>query len=67
VCSSDLIAQATDRQQSSVHQVGDSITRIADLIGQIRDAAQDGTQRAEAMAGMAEALHRSVTEFRTEK
>jgi methyl-accepting chemotaxis protein len=63
----DEIAQATDRQQSSVHQVGDSITRIAALIGQIRDAAQDGTQRAEAMAGTAESLHRSVAEFRTEK
>jgi methyl-accepting chemotaxis protein len=63
----DEIAQATDRQQSSVHQVGDSITRIADLISQIRDAVHDGTQRAEAMADMAESLHRSVAEFRIEK
>jgi len=63
----DEIAQATDRQQSSVHQVGESITRIADLIGQIRDAVQDGTQRAQAMAGMAGSLHQSVAEFRTEK
>jgi methyl-accepting chemotaxis protein len=61
------IAQATDQQQNSVHQVGDSITRIAELINQIRDAAQEGTQRAQAMAGMAESLHQSVAEFRTEK
>ncbi|MEW6515181.1 MAG: methyl-accepting chemotaxis protein [Pseudomonadota bacterium] len=63
----DEIAQATDRQQSSVHQVGESITRIAELISQIRDAVHDGAQRAQAMAGMAESLHQTVAEFRTEK
>jgi methyl-accepting chemotaxis protein len=63
----DEIAQATDRQQSSVHQVGESITRIAELISQIRDAVHDGAQRAQAMAGMAESLHHTVAEFRIEK
>ena len=63
----DEIAQATDRQQGSVHQVGESITRIAELIGQIRDAAHDGTQRAQAMSGMAESLDQSVAGFRIEK
>ncbi len=63
----DEIAQATDRQQDSVHQVGGSITRIAELIGQIRDDVQDGAQRAATMADMAGSLDRSVAEFRTEK
>jgi methyl-accepting chemotaxis protein len=60
----DEIAQATDRQQHSVHQVGDSITRIAELIGQIRDDVQDGAQRAATMANMAGSLDRSVAEFK---
>jgi methyl-accepting chemotaxis protein len=63
----DEIAQATDRQQNSVHQVGDSITRIAELIGHIRDDVQDGAQRAATMADMAGSLDRSVAEFRIEK
>jgi len=60
----DEIATATDRQQSGVRQVEDSIARIANLIGGIRDAVHEGTARAEKMAGSAEALHRSVGEFR---
>jgi methyl-accepting chemotaxis protein len=63
----DEIAQATDRQQTSVHLVGDSITRIAELIGQIRDDVQDGAQRAATMAEMAGSLDRSVAEFKVEK
>jgi methyl-accepting chemotaxis protein len=63
----DEIAQATDRQQNSVHQVGDSITRIAELIGHIRDDVQDGALRAATMAEMAGSLDRSVAEFRVEK
>ncbi len=63
----DEIAQATERQQSSVHLVGDSITRIAELIGQIRDDVQDGARRAATMAEMAGSLDRSVAEFRVEK
>jgi methyl-accepting chemotaxis protein len=61
----DEIAQATDRQQGSVRQIEDSIARIAELIGGIRDAVDEGTGRAEKMAGSAEALNRSVGEFRT--
>jgi len=60
----DEIAQATDRQQGSVRQVEQNIARIAELIGQIRDAVQQGTGRAEAMAGSAQALHRSVADFK---
>jgi methyl-accepting chemotaxis protein len=63
----DEIAQATDRQQGSVRQVEESIARIADLIGGIRDAVEEGTGRAEKMAGSAAALNNSVGEFRTEK
>ncbi|MDO8958374.1 MAG: methyl-accepting chemotaxis protein [Rhodocyclaceae bacterium] len=62
----DEIAQATDRQQASVHQVEQNITRIADLIGGIRDAVSEGTGRAENLAGMATALHGSVGEFKIE-
>lgn len=58
------IAQATDRQQASVHQVEQNITRIADLIGGIRDAVGEGTGRAENLAGMAAELSGSVGEFR---
>jgi methyl-accepting chemotaxis protein len=58
------IAQATDRQQASVHQVEQNITRIADLIGVIRDAVGEGTGRAENLAGMAAELSGSVGEFR---
>ncbi len=60
----DEIAQATDRQQVSVHQVEQNITRIADLIGGIRDAVGEGTGRAENLASMAAALSSSVGEFR---
>jgi methyl-accepting chemotaxis protein len=60
----DEIAHATDRQLAGVRQVEDSIARIAALIGDIRDAAETGTGRAEAMAGMAASLHRSVGEFK---
>ncbi|MDP2169059.1 MAG: methyl-accepting chemotaxis protein [Rhodocyclaceae bacterium] len=60
----DEIAQATDRQQASVHQVEQNITRIADLIGGIRDAVGEGTGRAENLAGMAAELSGSVGEFR---
>jgi methyl-accepting chemotaxis protein len=63
----DEIAHATDRQQGSVRQVEDRIARIADLIARIRDAVHDGTSRAEAMAQVAESLHRSVAEFRIAK
>ena len=60
----DGIAQATDRQQHGVRQVEDSIARIGDLIGGIRDAVSEGTGRAEALAGTAESLHHSVSGFR---
>lgn len=60
----DEIAQATDRQQASVHQVEQNITRIADLIGGIRDAVGEGTGRAENLASMAAELSGSVGEFR---
>jgi methyl-accepting chemotaxis protein len=60
----DEIAHATDRQLAGVRQVEDSIARIAALIGDIRDAAEAGTGRAEAMAGVAASLHRSVGEFK---
>ncbi|MCX8086275.1 MAG: methyl-accepting chemotaxis protein [Rhodocyclaceae bacterium] len=60
----DEIAQATQRQQSSVHHVEESIARIAELIGRIRDTAIDGTGRAEAMASRAASLHQHVKEFR---
>jgi methyl-accepting chemotaxis protein len=63
----DEIAQATDRQQGSVRQVEQNISRIADLIGGIRDAVGEGTGRASTLAGVAEALQRSVGEFRTAK
>jgi len=60
----DEIALATDRQHGSVRQVEASIARIAELIGQSRQAVQQGTRRAEAMACSAEALHRSVAGFK---
>ena len=63
----DEIAQATGRQQGSVQQVEQSIARIADLIGGIRDAVDEGTGRAEKMAGSAAALNHSVGEFKTDK
>ncbi|MBA3032015.1 MAG: methyl-accepting chemotaxis protein [Gammaproteobacteria bacterium] len=62
----DEIAQATDRQQASVHQVEQNITRIADLIGGIRDAVGEGTGRAENLASMAAALSGSVGSFKLE-
>jgi hypothetical protein len=49
-----------------VHLVGDSITRIAELIGQIRADVQEGAQRAAAMANVAGSLDRSIAEFRTQ-
>ncbi|MEW6165902.1 MAG: methyl-accepting chemotaxis protein [Pseudomonadota bacterium] len=60
----DEIAQATSRQQVGVSQVEDSIARIADLIGRIRDAAHEGAGRAKALANTAGALRGSVHEFR---
>lgn len=60
----DEIAQATDRQHGSVRHVEASINRIAELIGRIHAAVGEGTQRAEAMAGTAESLHRSVADFK---
>jgi methyl-accepting chemotaxis protein len=61
----DEIAQATERQQGSVNRVEQNITVIADLIGGIRDAVDDGVGRAENLAEVATALHRSVAEFKT--
>ncbi len=60
----DEIAQATDRQRGSVHQVEESINRIAELIGRIHADVDEGTQRAKAMAGTAESLYRSVADFK---
>jgi len=60
----DEIAQATDRQKDSVHQVEQNVVRIADLISNIRDAVGEGAGRTENLAGMAEALNHSVGEFR---
>jgi methyl-accepting chemotaxis protein len=44
--------------------VEQNITRIADLIGGIRDAVGEGTGRAENLASMAAELSGSVGEFR---
>jgi methyl-accepting chemotaxis protein len=63
----DEIAQATDRQHDSVRQVEESITRIAALIGSIRDSVQEGAGRAERMASAAAALNSSVGAFRIER
>lgn len=61
----DEIAQVTLRQQDGVGQVGAGLTRIAELIGQIREELADGAQRATTMAQAATALDRSLAEFRT--
>ena len=63
----DEIAQATDRQQTSVREVGQNIARIVDLIDGIRDAVGDCSGRTDKLAGVAEELHRSVDEFRIAK
>ncbi len=60
----DEIAQATERQQGSVQQIEQNITRIADLIGGIRDAVGEGAGRAKNLANMAATLDGCVGEFR---
>ena len=63
----DEIAQATDRQQASVREVGQNIARIVNLIEGIRHAVGDCSVRTDKLAGVAEELHRSVGEFKVDK